>query len=85
MHQVSKCETCKEFSNIRKPATPTLQTFEKSVAALRPMQHVQMDIFEPTAGVNYLVLVDIATNFLFVEKIKTKSCANIKEALDRIF
>ena len=85
LHQVSKCETCKEFSNIRKPSTPTLQTFDKSVVALRPMQHVHMDIFEPKAGTNYLVLVDIAINFLFVEKIQTKSCKNISAALDRIF
>merc|ERR1712082_587627 len=82
---VNKCETYKEFSNIRKPSAPTLQSFEKSVLALQPMQHVQMDIFEPKAGICYLVMVDIASNFLFVEKIRTKSCKNIILAMTTIF
>ena len=49
------------------------------------MQHLQMDIFEPKAGTCFLVVVDIATNFLFVEKIKSKGCKNIMVALLLIF
>ena len=49
------------------------------------MQHVQMDIFEPKAGTCYLVMVDIATNFLFIEKIKNKSCKNIITAMTTVF
>merc|ERR1712105_449527 len=82
---ILKCDTCKEFSNIRKPQVPSIQPFEKSIAALQPMQNVQMDIFEPKAGTCFLVMVDVATNFLFVEKIRTKSCKNIIEAMTSIF
>merc|ERR1712082_274939 len=32
---------------------------------------MQMDIFEPRAGICYLVMVDIATNFLFIDIIST--------------
>ena len=44
-----------------------------------------MDIFEPKAGTCFLVMVDVASNFLFVEKIRTKSCKNIIEAMTSIF
>ena len=49
------------------------------------MQHIQSDIFEPRAGINYLVVVDLARNFIFVEKIPTKSCKHLIAGLTRIF
>ena len=51
--QVEKCDLCAEFSNIKRMSALTLSPFEKSVAALRPMQNVQVDIFKLKAGTNF--------------------------------
>ena len=83
--QVENCDTCAEFSNIRKTNKPTLASFDKSVAALQPMQHIRADLFKPKAGIVFLVLVDLASNFLFVDKITSKTCKNIMSGLDKIF
>ena len=85
MKKTSSCEACAKFSNIRSPANPTLDTFETSVAALKPMQHVQADLFEPKAGTIFLVIVDKASSFVFVEKIASKSCKNIIKGLESVF
>ena len=82
---MENCETCAEFLNIRKTNKPTLAPFDKSVAALWPMQHVQADLFELKAGLVFLVVIDLATNFICVEKIASKSCKNIKAGWEDIF
>ena len=50
-----------------------LNIFEQSTAALQPMQSVQSNIFEPKQGLNFLVVMDLATNFIFIEKLPTKN------------
>ena len=82
---VQACKACSQFANVQRKTTPSLDTFDHSIAALKPMQNVQADLFEPRQGLVFLILIDKCSNFIFAEKISSKSCKSIIAGLEKIF
>ena len=77
LEHLSKCEICQKFSSKKRPPGPVLDPFDYSLAGLRGMEHVQIDLFEPVKTKElYLVLV---------ERITGKSSKVIIRALEDIF
>lgn len=81
---VSQCSQCQRYTIMKKgfhPLTP--------ITASLPMDHISFDLFQlPTSkeGYNYvLIIVDIATKYVFLRPLKTKDSISVAQQLFELF
>lgn len=81
---VAKCNQCQRYTIGRKgfhPLTP--------IMACLPMDHISFDLFQmktSTNGYNYvLIIVDIATRYVFLRELQTKSSILVARELFNLF
>ena len=80
-----ECDVCEQYENAKGPNTPRLTPTEKTASALKPLEHLEMDFLEPRQGLTFLVLVCLASNFIFAENTRNKQSSTVVEAMESIF